>query len=325
MAVWGGGLRGRGILRNFADENSANMITGSIQKVKALLGFGGPEYRTGLVLSGGGARGFAHAGAIRALNECGIYPDIIAGVSAGSVAGVMYAAGVSPERMVELFESSHFSDFCEFGLPKDGFFNLNRFRKFLKANIGFANLEDLPIKTLVGATDLDNGRKVMFESGPIAELVAASCSIPIVFKPVKIDGVRYVDGGVLHNLPAWAIRHRCKYLIGINCSPLTQRHVGNSLIDIAMRSYELMAKTNVIGDMDLCDIVIRNEEIARYKVFNLRQIQKVYDSGYNDTMTFLLNHGFQRVAGAASPTKPAPAAGNNESSEMSVTTKTTDE
>lgn len=300
------------------------MITGSIQKVKALLGWGGPEYRTGLVLSGGGARGFAHAGAIRALNECGIYPDIIAGVSAGSVAAVMYAAGINPERMVELFESSHFSDFCEFGIPKDGFFKLDRFRKFLKANIGYTNLEDLPIKTLVGATDLDNGQKVMFESGPIAERVAASCSIPIVFKPVKIDGVRYVDGGVLHNLPAWSIRHRCKYLIGINCSPLTQRSVGNSLIDIAMRSYELMAKTNAIGDMELCDIVIRNEEIARYKVFNLRQIKRVYESGYNDTMTFLLNNGFQRISESSSPIKSVAAAENNESSEMSVT-KTTDE
>ncbi|MCM1440782.1 MAG: patatin-like phospholipase family protein [Roseburia sp.] len=293
--------------------------------MKALLGFGGPEYRTGLVLSGGGARGFAHAGAIRALNECGIYPDIIAGVSAGSVAAVLYAAGIRPERMVELFESSHFSDFCEFGMPKDGFFNLNRFRKFLRANIEFANLEDLPIKTLVGATDLDNGRKVMFETGPLAERVAASCSIPIVFKPVRIDGIRYVDGGVLHNLPAWSIRHRCKYLIGINCSPLINRSVGNSLIDIAMRSYELMAKTNVIGDMELCDIVIRNEEIARYKVFNLRQIQKVYESGYNDTMTFLLSHGFQRVTAAQSSTSESLSNAANQNSSAMSETKTTEE
>lgn len=61
-----------------------------------------------------------------------------------------------------------------------------------------------------------------------------------------------------------------------------------------MRSYELMAKTNVIPDMELCDIVIRNEEIARYKVFNLKQIEKVFESGYADTMRFLKENGFKR-------------------------------
>lgn len=275
-------------------------MTGKLQKVKSLLGFSGPEFRTGLVLSGGGARGFAHAGAIKALTEMGVRPDIIAGVSAGSVAAVMYAAGIAPERMVELFLDSRFSDFCELSVPKDGFFKLDRFKTFLKKIIPYTNLEDLPLPVVVGATDLDSGTKVAFESGPIAERVAASCSIPIVFKPQTIDGVRYVDGGVLHNLPAWTIRSRCKYLIGINCSPLSKSPVKNTLVDIALRSYELMAKTNVVPDMELCDIVIRNDEIARYKVFNLKQIEKVFDAGYRDTMTFLLEHGFKKP-GAETP------------------------
>ena len=269
-------------------------MTGKLQKMKSMLGLGGPEFRTGLVLSGGGARGFAHVGAIKALAEVGIKPDIVAGVSAGSIAAVMYAAGIEPDKMLELFLNARFSDFCELGVPKDGFFTLDRFKAFLRRNIPYANLEDLPITTVVGATDLDNGRKVAFETGPIAERVVASCSIPIVFKPVKINGVRHVDGGVLHNLPAWTIRDRCKYLIGVNCSPLSKTPVSNSLIDIAMRSYELMAKTNVVADMEICDIVIRTDEIAKYKVFNLKQIEKVFESGYRDTMNFLLANGFKR-------------------------------
>ena len=275
-------------------------MTGKLQKVKSMLGLGGPEYRTGLVLSGGGARGFAHAGAIKALAEVGIKPDIVAGVSAGSIAAVMYAAGIEPEKMLELFLNARFTDFCELGVPKDGFFNLDRFKTFLRRNIPYANLEDLPIPTVIGATDLDNGRKVAFETGPLAERVVASCSIPIVFKPVKIDGVRHVDGGVLHNLPAWTIRDRCKYLIGINCSPLSKTPVSNSLIDIALRSYELLAKTNVVADMELCDIVIRTDEIAKYKVFNLKQIEKVFESGYRYTLDFLLANGFRRKDDVAS-------------------------
>lgn len=267
---------------------------GKLDKVKSMIGLGGPEFRTGLVLSGGGARGFAHAGALKALEEMGIKPDILAGVSAGSVAAVMYAAGISPEKMLELFLHARFSDFCELGIPKDGFFSLDRFRAFLRKNIPYANLEDLPIPVTVGATDLDNGKKLAFTSGRLDEVVAASCSIPIVFKPIKIDGTRCVDGGVLHNLPAWTIRDRCKYLIAVNCSPLTKTTVKNTLIDIAFRSYELMAKTNTVADMELCDIVIRTDEIARYRAFNLKQIEKVFESGYRDTMNFLLYNGFRK-------------------------------
>lgn len=272
---------------------------GKLAKVKSIIGLGGPEYRTGLVLSGGGARGFAHAGALKALEEMGIRPDILAGVSAGSVAAVMYAAGISPERMLELFLNARFSDFCELGIPKDGFFSLDRFRAFLRKNIPYANLEDLPIPVTVGATDLDNGKKIAFTSGRLDEVVAASCSIPIVFKPIKVNGIRCVDGGVLHNLPAWTIRDKCKYLIAVNCSPLTKTTVKNTLIDIAFRSYELMAKTNTVPDTEICDIMIRTDEIARYKAFNLKQIRQVYESGYRDTMNFLLANGFRRPGTAA--------------------------
>lgn len=253
-----------------------------------------PQYRFGLALSGGGARGLAHAGALKAMEEVGLRPDIMAGVSAGSVAAVMYAAGIAPERMLELFQQAKFTDFCEFGIPNGGFFSLEKFKTFLRNNIPYENLEDLPIKTVVGATDIDNGRRALFEKGPIADCVAASCSIPIVFKPAVIDGIRYVDGGVLHNLPAWAIRKRCKVLIGINCSPLSDIKAKNSLMGIAMRSYELLAKTNDIPDMNLCDMVVRTDRIARYQVFNLKDLESVYESGYRDTLNHLLYHGFKR-------------------------------
>ncbi|MDE6650818.1 MAG: hypothetical protein K2K08_00250, partial [Paramuribaculum sp.] len=80
------------------------------------------------------------------------------------------------------------------------------------------------------------------------------------------------------------------------CSALSKTVVCNGIVYIAMRSYELMAKTNVIHDMEICDIVIRNEEIARYKVFNLKEIEKVFESGYKDTMEFLIANGFKRPA-----------------------------
>lgn len=262
-----------------------------------MLKFSRKPYKVGLVLSGGGARGFAHAGALLALEEVGIRPDIIAGVSAGSVVTAMYASGMTPEQIITSFADVKFSDFAELGVPRDGFFSMDGFKKFLKRNIPYERIEDLPMKAVICATDLDNNKPVAFTEGKIVDCVAASCSIPIVFKPVKINGVTYVDGGVLANLPAWALRDQCKYLIGINCSPVPRRGKPSSIMDIAHRTYDLLVKNNSHPQMELCDLAISIDDIASYKVFNLKEIKRVFRSGYDHTLSSLLGVGFvQRPA-----------------------------
>lgn len=246
-------------------------------------------YKLGVALSGGGARGFAHAGALKALEEVGLKPDVIAGVSAGSVISAFYAAGVAPSLMPTLFTDVSFKTCCEFSVNKGGFFKIDRFQTFVNKNLrGHKLIEDLPIPTYICATDIDNGIPVAFDSGPIAERVAASCSIPVLFKPIVIDGVSYVDGGVLRNLPAWAIRDKCQRLIGINCSPLVNDNKRiNSIVDIAHRTYRLMAKNNARIDMAMCDLVVETKDIAHYNVFNMREIERIYHSGYQCAMDAL--------------------------------------
>lgn len=240
-----------------------------------------PPYRLGVALSGGGARGFAHVGALKALAEAGMKPDVIAGVSAGAVAAVMYAAGVPLDEMLSLFTSTKFTDFARPSLIHgDGMFSLMRFKQFIEEATGIDRLENLRIPTYVGVTDLDHGEPAEFHEGPLGERVVASCSIPIVFSPVEIDGIHYVDGGVLRNLPAWIIREKCETLIGINVSPLRTFEYKKSLLDIGMRTYNLMAKANQQQDMDICDYVIITPELIHYQVFNLKDIHKAYLSGY---------------------------------------------
>ncbi len=240
-----------------------------------------PRYKLGVALSGGGARGFAHAGALKALEEAGYKPDVIAGVSAGAVAGLLYAAGLSPQDILTLFSKVKFTDFCTLSIKNgEGVFSLNKFKRFIERIAGVSRLEDLKIPLYVGATDLDRGLPVEFHEGSIGERVMASCSIPIVFNPVKIDGTHYVDGGVLRNLPAWIIRDKCDTLIGVNCSPLNCFRYKKSFFEIAMRTYNLMAKSNQYDDMEMCDHVIITPELAGYQVFNLKDINKVYLSGY---------------------------------------------
>lgn len=249
-------------------------------------------YRLGVCLSGGGARGFAHIGAMRALRDYGLIPDIIAGVSAGSVVAAFYSAGLlndpNDDPLLNLFSNAKFRNFAEMHVPRESFFSLERFRKIIERTLPYKNIEDLPIKTLVCATDIDSGTKVAFSEGPMAERIVASCSIPIVFDPVIIDGRRYVDGGVLRNLPAWAIRHQCDYLIGINCSPsYTPDEPAGNILEIAHRSYSLMAKNNVVPDLEMCDLIISLSETAKHQVFSLKDLQQLELSGYRTAVATL--------------------------------------
>lgn len=237
--------------------------------------------RLGVALSGGGARGFAHAGALAAIEEAGHKPDVLAGVSAGSIVAALYAAGVTPSDFVKIFSDSNFTDFVGIKPKGGGLFSMVPFMKFIAKHLGkYHDIEELPIPIYIGATDFDHGVPVVFDHGPIAERVIASCSIPIAFKPVKIGGIHYVDGGVLRNHPAWIIRNKCDYLIGVNVSPLAQKVKTDSFFSVAMRTYNLMAKANQYNDMALCDLNVEPLEIAHYSTFDLRYINNVYMSGY---------------------------------------------
>ena len=105
-------------------------------------------------------------------------------------------------------------------IPKVGLFELGEFIDFLKSNLKAQKLEELQIPLIITATDLDHGRSMHFRKGSIAERVAASCCMPVMFTPVRINGTHYVDGGLLMNLPVSTLRKECEKVVAINVSPL---------------------------------------------------------------------------------------------------------
>jgi NTE family protein len=247
----------------------------------------------GLALSGGGARGFSHVGVMVALEEFGIKPSVIAGVSSGSIAGVLYGAGLTPDEIRQCFHELSFLDFSGLSIPKTGFFKLNKFAKLLDSWLPVKNLEELKTPTVVCATNVEKGTQVAWSKGEIVPRVVASCSIPIIFKPVRINDAHYVDGGVLHNLPAWAIRDYCKTLIGSNCSPLDSSYkYKDSVIDIAMRTFSLVMKSNVLQDVKLCDYVIIPGEISKNKAFDIKLIDYNMKCGYEAAVKVLEKSAF---------------------------------
>lgn len=236
----------------------------------------------GFAFSGGGARGFSHIGVLMAFERFGIKPDITAGVSAGAIAAVLYGAGLTPDDIIRCFaEASGLGNFTEWALPKEGFMKLDRFGKLLESWLPVRNLEELNIPTIVCATDLDAGKSIGWSKGEIVPRVLASCSIPLIFNPIKINHIHYVDGGVLHNLPAWAIRDYCATLYGINCSPLRKSSQSKkTIIDIAYRTFHLMMKANTPQDLRLCDHVVQVHNVSSIPTFDLSSLRKAVAAGY---------------------------------------------
>lgn len=237
-------------------------------------------YKIGLALSGGGAKGFAHLGVFKLLEESGLKPDIISGTSAGSLMGVLFADGYSADEIKNMFIGREFSEFAQLQIPKSGLFNYDRFQEFLKRHLRSKRIEDLPIPTVIVATDLDRGCSHEFRSGPIVEAVTASCCMPIVFSPVLINGVHYVDGGLFRNFPVSTIRDECEYVIGVNVSPLIPQRYKQTLLHIAERTYHYVFKANAIEDREVCDILIEAKEVGLYKTFDLENINLISEIGY---------------------------------------------
>lgn len=246
-----------------------------------------PTYPLGLALSGGGARGFAHIGALKALEEKGLRPDIISGTSAGAIVGALYCAGFKPDEMMELFSHHNAKDFLSLTLPKKSFFKYDGFCKFLHGCIPTMNIEDLELPLYITASNFDTGECVVFKEGELVPRVMASCTIPVVFEPLKIEGVRYVDGGLFKNLPVSPIRPLCKKIIGVSVNPyLTDEHKDNMLY-IAFKSYQYMFNANTVGDKRLCDLLLEIDDVNKYNMFDIDKGRALYELGYRNMLALL--------------------------------------
>lgn len=239
------------------------------------------KYQIGYALSGGFIKGFAHLGVIQALLEHDIKPDIISGVSAGALAGVFYADGNEPYRVLDYFSGHKFQDLTKLVIPKVGLFALGEFIDFLKSNLKAQKLEDLKLPLIITATDLDHGRSMHFHKGNIAERVAASCCMPVLFTPVKIGNTHYVDGGLLMNLPVSTIRNECEKVVAVNVSPLMAEKYKMNIVSIAMRSYHFMFRANTFPERDNCDLLIEPYNLEGYSNTELEKAEEIFEQGYN--------------------------------------------
>ena len=158
--------------------------------------------RIGLALGGGFARGLAHVGILKALEEEGIVPDFIAGTSVGAVIGAAYCSGVSAKELEEIASIVRFKDFARYTISRFGLCTNDRMTGFLHRILKVKTFEQLRIPLAVTATDFLTGEPVVFTQGDLVDPVRASCAYPGVFLPVSVGGNLMVDGLLGHAVPA---------------------------------------------------------------------------------------------------------------------------
>lgn len=253
------------------------------------------KYKLGIAFSGGGAKAAAHCGALQAFHEYGIRPDVVSGTSAGALVATLYSAGFTPKRMIELFQGlNFFKDIVTPAVPKGGLFDSRPLVEIIRKNLPYTRLEVLPIPTYLVASDLEHGTPKVFSKGEIAPRVVASCSIPVIFRPMNINGIHYVDGGAFQNLPVSAIREKCETVIALSLNHLEEDKYKDNLISVAYRSFLMMMVSNIVSDTEQADLFI---ELDTYgcTAYDMSHIEDLFFRGYNSAVKVLEENGYKRV------------------------------
>lgn len=242
----------------------------------------------GLVLSGGGYRGVAHAGAIKAFEEFGIVPTCISGTSSGALVGALYAANYAPEEIVKFFKKVKLFEFSRYALNKPGWVDTDTFRGFLRSYFPENSFTQLPKKLFVTTTDLLSGNGRVFSSGPLIDALLASASFPGVFSPVSIENGFYVDGGILDNFPIDPIKE-CTHLYGVYVSPISAMTTADfkHSYDVINRALHLRMNAASVTKFSECDMVVYPEELSKFNLFNAKNADELFEIGYSRTRASL--------------------------------------
>lgn len=282
------------------------------------------DLKVGLVLSGGGAKGFAHIGAIRAIEEAGVRIDYIGGTSMGSIIGALYASGYSIDAIESIIKNKeiNFNNYMQDAISRkskpfyqkenahkymlrlsvkdkkiqlptgliSGQSVLNQFSKYTQHVNNIKDFNQLPIPFLCIATDLETGEQVLLNSGYLPDAVRASASFPTLLKPVEIDGKLLVDGGIVNNFPIDEVLDMgADIIIGIDVGDgkLLKKEEINSVIDVLNQvvSYQMVDDEDK-NKKNKAKVYIR-PDISKYSVLSFDKIDEIIELGYDTTINQL--------------------------------------
>jgi NTE family protein len=250
--------------------------------------------KTGLALSGGGARGISHLGVLKALDEFGVQVDYISGTSTGALVGALYSYGISPDEILEVIIKTRFFSSLRPAWTLTGLVTMDGLRDLILKLIPENNFDALKIPVIIAATSLNKGRTEYFTSGELIPAILASCCVPVIFKPVAINGEVYVDGGITDNLPAKAIRDKCGLLIGSHCNYISNEFDVKNFRSVIERSLLMAVSGNTVINKNLCNILIEAPELGNISAFDVSRAKALFDIGYQFVIRHYSEKHFQK-------------------------------
>ena len=235
--------------------------------------------KIGLALGSGGARGLAHIGVIKVLEEEGIPIHMIAGSSMGALVGTFYAAGHNVEYLIKISQAFRRKYFLDFTLPKLGLISGNKIKEFIRIFTHNKNIEDLKLPVAIIATDVHTGEKVVFRKGPIAERLRASISIPGIFVPETVEGRMLFDGGVSDRVPVSVVREMgADIVIAVDVAGLKTNATISTIYDVIFQSIDIMQKELVTSRELQADVMIR-PDVEMYNAYSFAQASEIIEKG----------------------------------------------
>ena len=271
-----------------------------------------PRKKIGLVLSGGGAKGFAHIGVLKVLEQAGVKIDYIGGTSMGAVVGGLYASGYSATQIDSIFHNTNFDELLQDYIPRSsksfyeklndekyaislpfnkfkigipvalskGMYNYNMLAKLTHNVRHIRNFNQLPIPFVCVATDIETGKEVLLRKGYLAQAMMASSAFPSLFSPVEIDGKILIDGGVTNNYPAEELRKMgAEIIIGVDVQDdLKDRESLKDATRILVQITNLEMINKMKEKTKITDIYIK-PDISNYGVISFDEGKEIIKKG----------------------------------------------
>lgn len=237
---------------------------------------------TALCLGGGGARGFAHIGAIKAFEEAGVSFDMVVGTSVGSLVGALYAAGIQSATMARYAQSLELSDLHN-GIiitPNDP----AKIGKIVTDLIGVRDISTLKTKFAAVATDLVAAKQAVLDSGNVAQAVSASCAVPVLYRPVVWGNRHLCDGGLLNNIPADVCRMLgATRVITVDVNPTRGGGTsGLGLIEVLKATLHIVMANASVDGLRHSDVIIA-PDTSPYSSASKSGWEEMIELGYTST------------------------------------------
>lgn len=236
------------------------------------------------VLSGGGTRGYAHIGVIKALYEKGITANAISGASAGALIGAFICDGFHPLEIEEIVVKNEPKLGFNYKHFWDNLLTFNAFTQVIKKNLRTRSLENLRTPLHVAVTNLNTGLQEIITQGSIIDALSASAAIPMALPAVFINGVPYADGGISNNLPVAPFENAKEKIIGVHVNPLPDFTKSAGMMKNLDRAMTLVMLGGVTNNKKSCTVFIEPPDLKAFHAFESNKSKALISIGYNYVM-----------------------------------------